>query len=140
VAEELGAQYTVNVQRDDPAKLVAGLGDGFGADLVVDCTGVSGALQQALQLVRPNGRVTKIGWGPQPLDYSLDPLVQKAVTLQGSFSHTFPTWERVLTLLATGQVNLDPVIGGVYPLAEWGEAFHQMESGANVKSVLRLSE
>ena len=97
---------------------------------------VSKALKQALDLVRPNGRITKIGWGPQPLDFSLDPLVAKAVTLQGSFSHTYPTWERVLTLLSTGQVNLEPVIGGVYPLDEWDEAFTRMEVGDNIKSVL----
>lgn len=138
VAEELGAHYTVNIQRDDPLPLIQSLGDGFGADLIVDCTGVSRALKQALALVRPNGRITKIGWGPQPLDYSLDPVVGKAVTLQGSFSHTYPTWERVLTLLSTGQVNLKPVIGGVYGLDEWHEAFSRMEAGENVKSVLVL--
>lgn len=139
VAAELGAHYTVNIQREDAGPLLKSLGDGFGADLVVDCTGVSKALKQSLELVRPNGRITKIGWGPQPLDFSLDPLVGKAVTLQGSFSHTYPTWERVLTLLATGQVNLDPVIGGIYSLDAWEEAFHKMEVGENVKSVLKIS-
>lgn len=139
VAAELGAHYTVNIQREDAGQLIKSLGDGFGADLVVDCTGVSKALKQSMDLVRPNGRITKIGWGPQPLDFSLDPLVGKAVTLQGSFSHTYPTWERVLTLLSTGQVNLNPVIGGIYGLEEWEEAFHKMEAGENVKSVLKIS-
>lgn len=139
VAAELGAHYTVNIQREDAGQLIKSLGDGFGADLVVDCTGVSRALKQSMELVRPNGRITKIGWGPQPLDFSLDLLVGKAVTLQGSFSHTYPTWERVLTLLSTGQVNLTPVIGGIYGLEEWEEAFHKMEVGENVKSVLKIS-
>jgi alcohol dehydrogenase/L-iditol 2-dehydrogenase len=139
VAAELGAHHTINVQRHDPVPLIRSLGDGFGADLVVDCTGVSKALKQSLDLVRPNGRITKIGWGPQPLDFSLDPLVGKAVTLQGSFSHTYPTWERVLGLLSSGQVNLGPVIGGIYGLDGWEEAFASMEEGKNVKSVLRLS-
>lgn len=138
VAAELGADYTVNVQREDPLALLRSLGDGFGADLVVDATGVSRALQQSLELVRPNGRITKIGWGPQPLDFSLDPLVGKAVTLQGTFSHLYPTWERVLTLLSTGQVNLAPVIGGVYGLEDWEESFDAMERGENVKSVLKI--
>ena len=136
VASELGAHHTLNIQQDDPVALVRSLGDGFGAGLVVDCTGVSQALRQSLQLVRPNGRITKIGWGPQPLDFNLDPLVGKAVTLQGSFSHTYATWERVLGLLATGQINLGPVIGGVYPLSRWQEGFLAMEAGQNVKSVL----
>ncbi|MEZ4716091.1 MAG: zinc-binding dehydrogenase [Caldilineaceae bacterium] len=128
----------VNIQRQDPLDLVRSLGDGFGADLVVDCTGVSAALQQAMALVRPNGRITKIGWGPQPLNFSLDPLVQKAVTLQGSFSHTFGTWERVIRLMGSGQLNLDPVIGGVYAIDEWETAFAKMEEGENVKSVLKF--
>lgn len=136
VAEELGADYVLNVEEDDPVELVRSLGDGAGADLVVDCTGVSRALQQGMELVRPNGQITKIGWGPQPLDFNLDPLVAKAVTLQGTFSHTFSTWERVLTLMNGGQINLAPVIGGMYPLDEWELAFARMESGLSVKSVL----
>lgn len=139
VAHELGATHLVNIQREDAKKVIGLIGDGYGADLVVDCTGVSKALQQSLDLVRPNGRITKIGWGPQPLDFSLDPLVAKAVTLQGSFSHTYPTWERALTLLATGQINLEPVIGGVYALQDWHEAFARMEAGMNVKSVLSIN-
>jgi alcohol dehydrogenase/L-iditol 2-dehydrogenase len=95
-------------------------------------------LQQSLELVRPNGHIIKIGWGPQPLDFSLDPLVAKAVTLQGSFSHTYPTWERVLGLLSTGQINLEPVIGGVYTLAEWQKAFQRMHDGEHVKSVMKI--
>lgn len=136
VAAELGATYAINIQRENPAALVKSLGDGFGANLVVDCTGVSKALKQSMELVRPNGTITKIGWGPQPLDFSLDPIVGKAVTLQGSFSHTYPTWERALGLLSSGQINLKPVIGGLYGLSDWHEAFSKMEEGENVKSVL----
>ena len=75
-------------------------GDGLGADGVVDATGVSAALMTALDLVRPGGWISKVGWGPQPLGFSLDPLVQKNVTLQGSFSHNWPIWERVIRLIA----------------------------------------
>lgn len=140
VARTLGADVTLNIQREDPLALIQSLGDGLGADVVVDCTGHSKALQQSLALVRPNGRIVKIGWGPQPLDFNLDPLVAKAVTLQGSFSHTYPTWERVLALLSAGLINLTPVIGGVYPLGDWRAAFSDMAGGINVKSVLRLGD
>ena len=40
--------------------------DGLGADGVVDATGVSAALSTALDLVRPGGWISKVGWGPQP--------------------------------------------------------------------------
>ena len=138
VAQALGATDVLNVQRADPVALVRSLGDGYGADLVVDASGVSRALKQAMGMVRPNGRITKIGWGPEPLDFSLDPIVAKAVTLQGSFSHTYATWERVLTLLSTRQIDLTPVIGGTYPLHEWRTAFEKMEQGENIKSVITM--
>jgi alcohol dehydrogenase/L-iditol 2-dehydrogenase len=111
--------------------------DGLGADCIIDAAGVSATLQIALQLVRPNGHITKVGWGPQPLNFSLDPLVQKNVTLQGSFSHNWPIWERVISLLATGALNVKPIIGGVWPITQWHEAFTQMHRGEVVKSVLK---
>jgi len=61
--------------------------DGLGADLVIDAAGHSSTLKLAMNLVRPAGWITKVGWGPQPLDFTIDPLVQKNITLQGSFSH-----------------------------------------------------
>ncbi|RVX43912.1 alcohol dehydrogenase/L-iditol 2-dehydrogenase [Nonomuraea polychroma] len=136
VALAVGADHAVDITTCDPGEVVRDLGDGRGADLVVDCTGVSRALLQSMQFVRPLGTIAKIGWGPQPLDFSLDPLVAKAVTLAGSFSHTYETWERVLRLMSTGAVRMAPLVGGVYDLPDWNEAFEAMENGTNVKSVI----
>ena len=90
----------------------------------------------AMELVRPNGHITKVGWGPQPCNFSLDPLVQKNVTLQGSFSHNWNIWEKVIDLLATGKLNVKPIIGGIWPIADWAEAFIKMQQGQVVKSIL----
>lgn len=113
--------------------------DGLGADVIIDAAGVSATLKIAMELVRPNGQITKVGWGPHPLNFNLDPLVQKNVRLQGSFSHNWPVWERVLALLASGQLDVAPIIGGVWPLEKWEEAFNQMHDGHVVKSVLKPS-
>ncbi len=110
--------------------------DGLGADAVIDAAGTNATLKIALDLVRPAGWVTKVGWGPGPVGFTLDPMVQKNVTLQGSFSHNWAIWERVLALLASGALDVGPIIGGRWPLAEWLPAFEQMHSGAVVKSVL----
>ena len=110
--------------------------DGLGADGVIDAAGSSAALKVALDLVRPNGWISKVGWGPQPLNFSLDPLVQKNVTLQGSFSHNWPIWERVLALMAARQLDVRPIIGGSWKLTDWHEAFEKMHRGEIVKAVL----
>jgi alcohol dehydrogenase/L-iditol 2-dehydrogenase len=112
-------------------------GDGLGVDGVIDAAGVSATLQMALDLVRPAGWISKVGWGPQPIGISLDPLVQKNVTLQGSFSHNWPIWERVIRLLSTGLLDVEPVIGGVWPLDQWHQAFETMHSGSIAKAVLK---
>ena len=117
-------------------EIVRSLGDGYGVDVVIDAAGVSSTLQLALELVRPGGQVTKVGWGPQPHGASLDLLVQKAVTLQGSFSHNWPMWERVIDMLASGQINLDRILGMTAPLPNWKQAFDAMQHGEVVKAVL----
>ena len=82
--------------------------DGLGADGVIDAAGHSITLKIAIELVRPAGWITKVGWGPQPLNFNIDPLVQKNITLQGSFSHNWPVWERVLALLDVGRARCPP--------------------------------
>lgn len=111
--------------------------DGLGADVIIDAAGVSISMKTAIELIRPAGQITKVGWGPKPLDFSIDPLVQKNVTLQGSFSHHWTIWERVLALLTSGQLDVAPIIGGTWSLENWHEAFETMHSGQIVKSLLK---
>ena len=136
VARLLGATHTVDVQNTNSVEYMREIGDGLGADLVIDAAGVSAALKTALEIVRPGGQITKVGWGPEPLDFSLDPLVQKAVRLQGSFSHTFENWEKVVPMLTARQINLGPIITEVTTLDHWKDCFDGMYTGKYVKAVL----
>ncbi len=108
----------------------------LGADVVIDAAGVSNTLRLAMDCVRPAGQIVKVGWGPQPLGFNLDPMVQKAVTIQGSFSHNWPVWERVIQMLSSGQLNIDPLISHIAPLQEWQHCFEGMMHGDYVKTVL----
>jgi alcohol dehydrogenase/L-iditol 2-dehydrogenase len=121
---------------EDVATLLAALGDGLGADVVIDAAGVSATLKSALAWVRPGGHIAKVGWGPQPLNFSLDPLVKKAITLSGSFSHTWAVWERVLAMLGTGQLDPRPYLSRVAPLTDWKSSFEGMHAGDLIKPVL----
>lgn len=137
IAKLMGADTILGAQSENVAEWVNTFGDGYGVDLVIDAAGVSASLKLALDIVRPAGQITKVGWGPQPLNFSLDQLVQKAVTLQGSYSHNWPIWEKVLSLLASGRIRLDPILNRISPLSEWREAFEEMHSGSIVKGVLQ---
>jgi L-iditol 2-dehydrogenase len=133
VARQLGASMTLE---GGVPEYIARVGDGLGVDVAIDASGVSATLQIALQAVRPSGQIIKVGWGPQPLQFSLDPLVQKNVTISGSFSHNWPVWERVISMIVSGQINLDPVISHTCDLTGWLECFEKMEQGEYVKAVL----
>lgn len=134
VAERLGLS---TVLADEAVEAVRSLGDGLGADVVVDAAGVSASFRAAMEAVRPGGQITKVGWGKRPLDMSLDPLVQKAVTLQGSFSHYWEIWERVLRMLGSGRLDVDPIVDTVAPLSDWKDAFERMHACEYVKAVLK---
>ena len=137
IARNLGANRAINAGRENALEILRSVGDGLGVDVVIDATGVSAALQTALDAVRPNGRVTKVGWGAAPLNFSLDPLVRKAVRLQGSFSHNYAIWEKVIALLASGRLDPTPLIGRVEKLSNWQACFDEMGSGKIVKGVLK---
>lgn len=114
----------------------ANVRDGLGADGVIDAAGISASLKLAVDIVRPNGWISKVGWGRDPVGFSLDPVVQKNVRLQGSFSHNWAIWERVLCLLADGQVDVTKITGGTWSLEDWHPAFEAMHSGQIAKAVL----
>jgi L-iditol 2-dehydrogenase len=137
VAKKLGADSVLGAKGENIQEWVKNLGDGYGFDLVIDAAGVSATLKLAMDIVRPAGQITKVGWGPQPLNFNLDQLVLKAVTLQGSFSHNWPIWEKIISMQATGQINLDLILNRISPLGEWKESFEEMHSGKIVKGVLK---
>ena len=135
VARELGVDVTLD---QGVVEYVAQLRDGLGVDVVIDAAGNSATLQTALQAVRPMGQIVKVGWGPQSMQFTLDPAVQKNVTIQGSFSHNWPVWERVISMIVSGQINVAPIISRVTVLSDWLECFEKMHQGELVKAVLTL--
>ena len=133
----LGAECIFDGGAEETLQKIQSQGDGLGVDVVIDASGHSSSLQLALKAVRPGGQITKVGWGPQPLDSSLDLLVKKAVRIQGSFSHNFVIWEKVIALLASGQLDPTLLTNRVDTLANWRACFEEMAAGRAVKNVLK---
>jgi L-iditol 2-dehydrogenase len=136
VGRELGATAAVNGAESDPMEAVRDLTNGEGAHLVIDAAGPTAAMRLALDAVARNGQITKIAWGPKPLELSLDPLLSKAATLQGSYSHTWRTWEAVLQMIAAGALRMEPMITHRFTIEQWSLAYHLVESREAVKVVL----
>jgi alcohol dehydrogenase/L-iditol 2-dehydrogenase len=134
-AVTLGATHTVDVQKDAIEEVVRDLTDG-GADLVCDATGASQPLEDAIRIARPGGQVTKVGWSPDRVPIDMNPLVLRNVRIQGSFSHNYPVWERVIHLLDRRLTMPDMIVGMRASLEQWHEAFEAMHDRRVIKSVL----
>ncbi len=137
LAREFGATAIINSSTEDPLKKILSLGDGYGADLVVDLAGSSPTLKLSMDAVRPAGQITKIGWGRQPVNFSLDPLISKSVTFKGHFSHTWDVWEKCLTLMGKKMIDLEKVVTHELGIDQWKEAFDLLETRNAVKVVLK---
>jgi alcohol dehydrogenase/L-iditol 2-dehydrogenase len=136
LARSFGATIAINSSKQAPLPTIMSLGDGFGADLIVDTAGVSATLKLSMDAVRPGGQITKIGWGPKPVNFSLDPLIAKSVTFKGHFSHTWDVWEKCLTMMSNGQVDLEQLVTHELPMDQWAEAFRLVETKEGNKVVL----
>lgn len=136
LSQSFGATITFNSIKQDPLPHIMSLGDGYGADLIVDTAGAAETLKLSMDAIRPNGQITKIGWGPKPVNFSLDQLIAKSVTFKGHFSHTWDVWEKCLSLMGKGQIDLERLITHELPIDRWEEAFELVENKEAIKVVL----
>ena len=100
--------------------------------LVVDATGNPAGFASAVRLVRPCGTlvVKSTFHGETAVDFS--PLVVDEITIVGSRCGPFP---RALELLAAGQVQVKPLVSGVFLLEQYVDAFDCARKG--LKAILR---
>lgn len=137
LAQDLGADYVVNVQQDDPLALVSEITDeGLGADVVYECSGAGPAAAQLLTLVRRRGRYVQIGLFGRPVAWDLDQLCFKELVATGSNASVPSAWHKAIRLLAAGAVQTTPLITHRFDVTRWEEAFAAFDSKAGVKTIL----
>ncbi len=137
LSKEYGATVTINSSKEDPLIKIMSLGDGYGANLILDLAGGSPTLKLSMDAVRPAGQITKIGWGRQPVGFSLDPIIAKSVTLRGHFSHTWDVWEKCLALMGKGLVDLERLITYELGIDQWEKGLDLVVKKEAVKVVLK---
>ena len=136
-SKRLGATQVYKSDETDVYEAVMDQTDGIGVPLVVDAVGgVPATVELALRLVRPLGQITKVGWFHGAPNFNMDALLGKIVTLQGSFSHTWPTWERCLQLLADNEILSDEMVSHKLPLDQWRDGYEWSMSREAVKAVI----
>ena len=95
-------------------------GDGF--DLLFEASGAPPALKQAFEVVRRGGTIVQIGVFSAPeIALPINQLLVRELQFVGSFRYG-NVWEEAIRLVASGRVNLQPLISRVFPLRQAAEA------------------
>ena len=131
MARQLGATRTVNVAQQSLADA------GVEVDVLIECSGNQSALKDGIRALQPAGTAVAVGMGPgEEASVPLSFIQNREITLTGTFRYA-NTYADAIELVATGRIDLKPIITGHYTLAEAEQALQATRSDpANIKSVV----
>jgi len=137
IAKKLGADYALNIQKEDIKSLINKLTNNEGADVVLECSGAEAAVDQGFDLLKKCGIFTQIGLHGKPIKIDFEKICFKELDVYGTLSQTNFAYKRTLALLSEKKVNSKDLITHIFPLEEWEKGFKIAEQKEGLKVVLK---
>ena len=143
IARNFGATHTVNSTNEDPIEAIRGLTRGNGVDVAIEAVGLPATYEQAFYSRDLAGTVVLVGV-PNPemkVELQMIEVFGRGGTLKSSWygdclpSRDFPM---LIDLYLQGRLDLDRFVSETIALDEVEEAFHAMERGEVLRSVVVL--
>lgn len=118
----LGPITPVNVAEENVAEVVRKMTEGWGADIVFECSGNERALANIFEPLRPGGCVVCVGMpgGPVPFDIVAGQIKEARIENVFRYAHVFP---RALSLMGSGKIDVKPLITDTFAFADSVHAF-----------------
>ncbi|EOH91215.1 zinc-binding dehydrogenase [Enterococcus pallens] len=137
LAKKLGADVVVDTMKEDLAKVVEEVTDGYGVDKVYDASGALPAVNASLPLMRKQGIFVQVGLFRDKMnELDLETIIQREIAYVGSRSQNPYDWPIAIHLLAKGAIHIDEMITKKYPLEEWRTAFDKVMEGNEIKVMI----
>jgi len=139
VAAAMGADLALDPAVDNVKEQILETTGGTGVDVLLEMSGHPAAMRLGFALLRTGGRASLLGIPSQPveLDFAKD-IIFKGATVQGiNGRKMFETWFQMEALLATGKLNLEPVITHRLKLSEFTQAMELLRTGEAIKVILK---
>jgi D-xylulose reductase len=140
---EIAARYAnvqpVDVSRERLAAAVSAATGGWGADLVFEASGSAQVFDGLFGLARPGGAVVLVGMPVEPVALDIVGAQARELRIETVFRYA-NMFDRALNLIASGTVDLKPLITGTFGFEESVAAFERAAEGraADVKLQIRL--
>jgi threonine dehydrogenase-like Zn-dependent dehydrogenase len=141
VAKELGADYVIDVQKEDPLARIKEITGGKGVDVVLDCTAGAGTLPILLgieALKRKAGTIVVQGELKEFPSFPLERVTTKAITLRSARGHSYKACELALAQLASKRFPLEKVTTHRFGLKDVDAAIKSV-GGQGVPDVIHAS-
>lgn len=131
----------INVRDKNLAAEVKRLTDGWGADVVFECSGSSKAWETLLDLPRPGGTVVVVGLPVAPVAFDIATASTKEIRIETVFRYAHQ-YDRAIALMGSGRVDLKPLISATFPFEDSITAFDRAVEArpADVKLQIQLPD
>ncbi len=122
IGARLGSVIAVNVAKEDLKSVVLSQTDGWGADVVFECSGNARAAAGVFDTLCPGGCVVMIGMPAAPIAYDVVAAQIKEARVEHVFryAHVYP---RALSLMGAGKIDVKPLITDTFRFEESIKAF-----------------
>jgi len=141
----IAAQYPgitpVNIGEESFAEVIARETDGWGADVVFEASGSPKAYDGIFDLVRPGGAIVMVGLPVDKVSFDVAGAISKEIRIETVFRYA-NIFDRALQLIASGKVDLNPLITETFPFDKSIEAFERAAAGnpSDVKLQILLGD
>ena len=135
LAKAVGAMV-VDPRNEDLAAVLKAETDGLGPEYVFDCVGHPALLEEGIELVQKGGTVFIVGVADPAAAASVRPyrLFEKEIRIKTSYMRPY-TFARAVRWLP--HLNLKPLLGVEYPLAETRAAIHALRQSKGLKILVK---
>src|SRR5260370_39956373 len=130
VAKALGADYVIDVEKEDPLARIQEITGGKGVDLVLDCTAGAGTFPILLgveALKRRSGTMVVQGEMAQFPNFPIGRVTAKAITIKSARGHSLTACELALQQLATKRFRLEKLTTRRLGLKDVALALHALD-------------
>jgi len=135
-ALRIGAAADIDVGQQNLNQAIQEHTGGVGVDVAFECAGHPGSVRGCLESLRPMGRYTQVAICGQDIQFPIDLIFYKQLTMAGSVCYTARTWERMMKIYAEGRVRLNDLISTKLPISDWQTAFRLCDERKAIKVLM----